>query len=714
MPTLVFGKIKELHSTETNVRVMKHSDAVIEQFAASIQSVGLLQPPVVVARPGRKRGYSVLAGEGRRRALELLAQRDPEWGDKDIPLLLVEDASKITEASLAENYVREQMRIAEVYRSFALIKSERPNATNEEIGASFGFTAAQTARIMRLANLAPEILEAYMAGAIDDASARAYAATEDRALQLQVFEQVQGKHPHDRGPRAIRAALNVGDHELTSRLRYVGIASYRAAGGDFEADLFSNDENVGRIKSPAILNELAAAKLAKDKARYLSQLVRGEQRASENGDATAIQFAWADAPPKIKQHGYEQTDYDCRLTAKRGELGTDAAEALARIEEQLATLIDEDGATEDEEAVNRLTAERELIEDTRPILLPDSGQVVGIATVNEHGAFRVDLWFASRAEAGKIMPKGARGTSAGPSEPTPEEAERARYGLSKDAMQVQMLMFRDMIRDELFASAQAGSSLAMDWLLFTQARTILAGKPTYGDNAYYSGRDFGVLDAQYDGDGSSKLRELAEARNERAKWVGIKQVMAAKPWVAAADPVEGFALFRTADASDKNCAAALIAGHNLRATTGEFEDNRTPRMVRELANHIEQEPVFGAWRDDISMDEGFFAMFSHKARVGLLEDWGLAKQAKTLKAKESAAFCARIANIEGDDAVSLGMDPEAAERAVAWMPDYLRTRTVEPLPVKAANGDTDEEPFAGDEFDDGEFDDGEGYQIAAE
>lgn len=717
MPTLVFGKIKDLHSTETNVRVIKHSDAMIEQFAASIQSVGLLQPPVVVARPGRKKGYAVLAGEGRRRALELLAQRDPEWADKDIPLLLVENSSKLTEASLAENYVRAQMCVAEVYRSFALIKSERPSASNEEIGAPFGFTAAQTARIMRLANLAPEILEAYMAGAIDDASAQAYAATEDRALQLQVFEQMQGKHSYDRGPRAIHAALNVGDHELTRRLRYVGFGAYQAAGGEFEVDLFSDDENMGRIKCPAILNELAAAKLAEDKARYLSLLFRGEQRASEDGDASIIQFAWADAPPRIKQYGCEQTDYECRLATKRGELRTDAAEAVARIEEQLAALIAEDGSTEDEPAVNRLTAEREALEDGRPILLPDTGQVVGVATVTEHGAFRVDLWFASRAEAGMNMPKGARSIAAGPSEPTPEEAERARYGLSKDGMQVQMLMFRDMIRDELFASAQAGSSLAMDWLLFTQARTILAGKPTYGDNVYYSGRDFGVLDAQHDGDGSSKLRELAEARNERAKWIGIKEVMAAKAWVSAADPVEGFALFRAADATEKNCAAALVAGHNLRATTGEMEDNRTPRMVRELANHIEQEPVFGAWRDDISMDESFFAMFSHKARLSLLEEWGLAKQAKALKAKESAAFCARIANIEGDDALSLGMDPEAAERAVAWMPDYFRTGPVEPLPVKAANDDTDEEPFAGDEEEpdaDGEFDDGEGYQIAAE
>src|SRR3546814_18632474 len=62
-------------------------------------------------------------------------------------------------------------------------------------------------------------------------------------------------------------------------------------------------------------------------------------------------------------------------------------------------------------------------------------------------------------------------------EPTPAEAERARFGLSKDNMQVMMLIRRDMLRAELMQSADCGSSLAMDFMMFTQDRqSIVRGK----------------------------------------------------------------------------------------------------------------------------------------------------------------------------------------------------------------------------------------------
>jgi hypothetical protein len=164
--------------------------------------------------------------------------------------------------------------------------------------------------------------------------------------------------------------------------------------------------------------------------------------------------------------------------------------------------------------------------------------------------------------------------------------------------------------------------------------------------------------------------------------------------MTARDPIEGFALFRNLPATDKNKVAAMIAGHMLMATTSVYSDGRTPRMVRELANCIEAEAGFGRWRDTVELDEAFFSTFSNKARLGLLETWGLSDRAKGMKGNETAAFCARIANCDEEDAKLLGLHPDDVAEAVNWLPDFMESATVEPLPAK-------DEPEA-DEADEGD------------
>lgn len=172
--------------------------------------------------------------------------------------------------------------------------------------------------------------------------------------------------------------------------------------------------------------------------------------------------------------------------------------------------------------------------------------------------------------------------------------------------------------------------------------------------------------------------------------------------MTAHDPIEGFALFRQLSDTDKNKVAGMIAGHMLLATTSVYSDGRTPRMVRELANSIEAEAGFGRWRDAVELDEAFFSTFSNKARLALLDTWGLADRVKGMKGDETAAFCARIANCDDEDAKLLGLHPDDVAEAVNWLPDFMESGTVPPLPVKLDDEADEDADELGD--DDGEYD----------
>ena len=184
--------------------------------------------------------------------------------------------------------------------------------------------------------------------------------------------------------------------------------------------------------------------------------------------------------------------------------------------------------------------------------------------------------------------------------------------------------------------------------------------------------------------------------------------MASSAWVSTRDPIEGFILFRQLPASEKNKVTAMIAGHMLLATTSVYAEGRTPRMVRELANCIEAEPGFGRWRDAVELDEAFFSTFSNKARLALLDTWGLADRAKGMKGNETAAFCARIANCDDQDAKLLGLHPDDVAEAVNWLPDFMESGNVPPLPVEEEEQEDDE----GDEFGDDEDQDDDHEQLA--
>src|SRR5205823_5758692 len=122
----------------------------------------------------------------------------------------------------------------------------------------FGIDESVVLKRMKLARVAPELLQEYRNDELTLECLMAFTITDDHRKQLKVFNSLQGWQQDD--PGAIRDALTEKMVEADSKLaRFVGLENYLAAGGTSRADLFGDEVY---LEKPALLNRLTEKKLA--------------------------------------------------------------------------------------------------------------------------------------------------------------------------------------------------------------------------------------------------------------------------------------------------------------------------------------------------------------------------------------------------------------------------------------------------------------------
>jgi ParB family chromosome partitioning protein len=257
----VMVPLNRLKASPKNARKAPHSAATIEAFAASIKAKGVLQPPVVEIErkeDGTPTGaYLVTIGEGRRQGLRLLAKR--KQIKKTHPVrVIVDNENDAHEISLDENFTREAMHPADQFEAFNRLAAERGYGP-EEIAARFGVSAHVVRQRLRLASVAPELIQAYRAERLTMDQLMAFAVSEDQDRQRQVFGQIGQNSPG----YAIRRAMTEAKAQTDDRrVRFVGMEAYEAAGGAVLRDLFT-DDGAGWLEDVALLDGLVQEKLEK-------------------------------------------------------------------------------------------------------------------------------------------------------------------------------------------------------------------------------------------------------------------------------------------------------------------------------------------------------------------------------------------------------------------------------------------------------------------
>ncbi|HWJ72983.1 MAG TPA: ParB N-terminal domain-containing protein [Kaistia sp.] len=314
--------------SQANVRKTK-AGVSIPELAEDIGHRGLLQNlnvrPVLDGEGVETGIFEVPAGGRRFRALELLVKAKRLAKTAPVPCNVRDAASPIPaeEDSLAENVHREALHPLDQFKAFQALIGR--GMGEEDIAARFYVTPAVVRQRLRLASVAPALLDVYAEDGIALDQLMAFTVSHDHARQMEVWETIQ--RSYSRQAFEIRRMLTEGAVRASDRrAQFVGIEAYEAAGGATLRDLFQADDG-GWLQDAALLDSLATAKLG----------AAAEEIAAEG-------WRWIGAALDFP---YGHTTGLRRIMGERPELSADEQAAYEALTEELDRLYAEHDDGED-------------------------------------------------------------------------------------------------------------------------------------------------------------------------------------------------------------------------------------------------------------------------------------------------------------------------------------------------------------------------------
>lgn len=153
----------------------------LEELAESIQSVGLIHPPVVRAIEGGR--FEIVSGERRFRAAQLA-------GLQSMPLVVREGSDAFSaEAALIENIQRVDLNAIEISRALQALMVDF-GYSQEDLAKRVGKKRSTVANYLRLLGLPKKIQDSLLSGEITMGHAKAILSLEGFERQLLLHERI--------------------------------------------------------------------------------------------------------------------------------------------------------------------------------------------------------------------------------------------------------------------------------------------------------------------------------------------------------------------------------------------------------------------------------------------------------------------------------------------------------------------------------------------
>jgi len=248
--------------SQSNVRRIK-AGVSVEELAEDIARRGLLQGlnvrPMLDADGVETGTFEIPAGGRRFQALSLLVKQKRLAKTVPIPCIVRSAASEILaeDDSLAENMQRVALHPLDQFRAFVALREKGQG--EEAIAAAFFVTPQIVKQRLKLASVAPALLDVYAEDGMTLEQLMAFTVSPDHARQEQVWDAV--KNSWNKEPYAIRRMLTETSVRASDRRAvFVGVDAYEAAGGVVLRDLFQGDDG-GWLEDPALLARLVCEKL---------------------------------------------------------------------------------------------------------------------------------------------------------------------------------------------------------------------------------------------------------------------------------------------------------------------------------------------------------------------------------------------------------------------------------------------------------------------
>ncbi|ERK05614.1 hypothetical protein L580_3324 [Serratia fonticola AU-P3(3)] len=217
-----------------NVRIIPYSIKSVEELANSIIAVGLLQNLVVHELPDGK--YGVAAGGCRLAALNLLVEKGVYTKDQLISVKVI-PTELATVASMTENGKRKDMHPVEQIVGFRTMSAEGKTAA--QIGDLLGYSSRHVQRMLKLAGLAPEILEELASDLLTTEHCHALALEDDPVRQLQVLSIA--RQTGSCSPYSIRCRITESEVEISDSGKFKLVAD-TFSDEEIRRDLFSESD----------------------------------------------------------------------------------------------------------------------------------------------------------------------------------------------------------------------------------------------------------------------------------------------------------------------------------------------------------------------------------------------------------------------------------------------------------------------------------------
>jgi ParB family chromosome partitioning protein len=657
----------------SNLNVRKTRDEDIEQFAASILAMGVLQNLIVTPLRKPRGACGIVAGYTRYAALMLLDSRgDIVAADYDVPVkLMTGDDLSLSEVSLTENFQRRDMTPADECRAFDLILSQGGDV--DGVAKKFGVTRRFVEGRLRLAKLAEPIFEALAEGRITLDLAKAYASTESHDRQLSVWS-AYGRMSHYGADSIRRLIANESMKSSDPIAILVGADAYVAAGGVIDRDLFT--EAGDKWTKPEVAQHLVAAIMEAEAQRLGTELGLSWIRPIANASSYEATRTLHEVDVPVRPMTEDEHALEARLVERLGEIES----------EMEAGDLDEEAGAALEAQAEAIDVQLNQLQAGLQVMPPEVASRVGtFLTLSRDGQMVLDDRFYSETpltitmvepepiEGGEITSEGSEGSEAGEgagaapvasptfhieegSAPTrggptaPVDPDAAAPG-GKALSQVLLDQLAVQRRDVLGAALIANPALALDYMLFAMVDGRTMGGSGDGTTISASKPQDPVLSHTVPG---SRARDyLAEVHD------GLDA-----SWGVPGGKVERFEAFRTLGDDIKAAWLAWIVATSLEAKEN-YSSHRQNPLQNRLATILEVD-VASWWRPT---SENFFDRVSKGTLLSLLDDVGgpaLSGRHASSKKPEISASCEKL--FAGNAIV----ETEVKEAALAWVPAAMR------------------------------------------
>ena len=387
--------LNKLRIDPMNVR--KHRDEIAPEMLATIRANGIIQ--ALQVRPNSD-GHAVFAGGDRLRCLQALAKEGAIPADHPVKVEIhdITDA-EARERSLIENFARSDMHPVDEYRAFVGMRADKEQPLDaEQIAARFGLDVLHVRQRLALGALDDAILDAWIAGQINEDAAQAFTLCPSKKAQVAIFKKLS-KDGHV-GAFSIKRELKGEAESAGKYLAFVGKDAYEARGGKVTEDLFGTDHIVS---DAALMTAMVAEKTEE----LCKQLVE------------AGGWAWAVMEPK-DSYNYGHMEGKAKPPKELAEKLAKAQKALDALQEK-----DEYDYEDEDKLQDEIAAIEQLI---APHIFTDEQKKKAGCFVSLNNKGEAEIEF------GRVMPsekraaaaserKADKGGSAAAAAPKPSEAK---------------------------------------------------------------------------------------------------------------------------------------------------------------------------------------------------------------------------------------------------------------------------------------------------